>query len=94
MKVISNIIMISIFIGFLSHNLIAQDKAAKIRQLVESKKYTFVASRALPQRGRAINLNGSYTLDISPDTIKAMLPYFGRAYSRQLFQPRVVLNLL
>lgn len=48
---------------------------------IDSVRYSFVADMAIPQGGRSIPLSGiTYSLKVSPDTIEAHLPYFGRAY--------------
>ena len=54
---------------------------AKIEQLIVSQDYRFIAQRAQPMSGRAIDLTSSYDLYIGKDTIAAYLPYFGRAYT-------------
>jgi len=57
------------------------EKQKQIGILVESKEFVFVADRALPQSGRAINLTTVYNVDFHPEWIKSDLPFFGRAYS-------------
>lgn len=59
--------------------LLAQDDK-NIDALVEAKTYVFKANTALPQRGNSIPLTSFYTLQVSPDTVIADLPYFGRAF--------------
>ncbi len=58
-----------------------QDKAAAVKQLVESKNYQFVAETMLPQRGRVRPLTFGYDMIVSPDTLSANLPFFGRAFT-------------
>ncbi len=58
-----------------------QAKSQKISQQVENKKYTIEVDRAMPMRGRAINLSYGYDLKISNDSAYAYMPYFGVAQS-------------
>lgn len=48
---------------------------------VEAQRYTFEATQAHPANGRMVHLSPSYTLKVTPDSVIAYLPYFGRAYS-------------
>ena len=57
------------------------EKTTQIKTLVDSKNYVFIANSVSPQRGRVRQLSYGYDMTVSPDTIKASLPYFGRAYS-------------
>jgi hypothetical protein len=58
-----------------------QAKEVKMRDLIESQNYVFKAQTVLPMRGRTRQLTTDYDLAVSPDTLQAYLPYFGRAYS-------------
>lgn len=65
--------------------LFAQDQSEKtdnenIRAWVEAQNYVFKADRVLPLTGPSKILTSIYDLVVSKDTIKAWLPYFGRAY--------------
>jgi hypothetical protein len=57
-----------------------QEQAEKVQKMVEAQNYKFVAQRALPMSMRSVNLTSEYEMSVSKDTIKAHLPYFGRAY--------------
>jgi len=57
------------------------DKAAAIKALVESQRFTFYAQYAQPRQGTNRYLTSEYTLRIAKDSISSYLPYFGRAYS-------------
>lgn len=57
----------------------AQEKT-EIKNLIESKHYSFMAQSALPMAGRAINLTTPYSLKVAGDTVVSDLPYFGRSY--------------
>ncbi len=56
------------------------DKTAAMKNLVESKNYTFRAQTAMPQTGQVRNLTSIYDLKITANSIVSDLPYFGRAY--------------
>lgn len=64
-----------------SDPLAKQRAIEEFDQKIEAKRYTFVARHAYPMSGRNISLTPDYTLEVTPDTISAYLPYFGRAYS-------------
>jgi hypothetical protein len=57
------------------------DKTAAIRNLVDSRNYTFRAQTAMPQTGQVRNLTSIYDLKITANSIVSDLPYFGRAYA-------------
>lgn len=60
----------------------AQEKnAAEIKRIVESKNFIFEAQTVNPQIGGSRTLTSDYDLTITPDTVIAYLPYFGRAYT-------------
>ena len=59
-----------------------EQKIEKVKNIVESQNYTFVAQRASSLTFPDKQLTGvTYDLKITKDTIVAYLPYFGRAYS-------------
>lgn len=64
-----------------SRALINNEKISLIKNSVESNSFVFKARQALPMTGPVVNLSSSYDLTVSPKTIIAFLPYFGRAYS-------------
>lgn len=57
------------------------EKAAKIKSLIDSQNYSFVAQTALPMSGRMRNLTSEYNLVVAADSVVSYLPYFGRAYT-------------
>jgi hypothetical protein len=80
--------IISLFllaVAFLPQFCMAQKKdsvkTAAVKELVNSRHYTFKAQSMLPLSGRTRQLTSDYDLQVSPDKIVAYLPYFGRAYS-------------
>ncbi|MFT4221855.1 DUF4251 domain-containing protein [Dysgonomonas sp.] len=62
-------------------NLSKEETASLMNEKITSSRYTFVAQTAIPLSGRSINLDNSYSLRVSKDTIESYLPYFGRAYT-------------
>jgi|SRR5689334_15715599 len=55
---------------------------AKVKAMVESKNFVFVADYVNPQSMRSRSLTTSdYDLTIKPGEVISYLPYFGRAYS-------------
>lgn len=57
-----------------------EETNANIKEKIESQKYIFKPTTAIPMGGKSINLDYSYSLKVSKDTIESYLPYFGRAY--------------
>lgn len=57
---------------------------SSIGSMVRYGDFVFHAQTALPMRGRVRYLTSEYDLKVSPDTLQAFLPYFGRAYSAPL----------
>lgn len=55
-----------------------------IKNMIESRKYIFIAQYALPMRGTGIYLSSEYDLTVSGDSIISWLPYYGRAYQAPL----------
>ena len=55
-------------------------KTEAVKTKVTSKHYTFIATYALPLRGGAKQLTSEYDLRVTPDSLIAFLPYFGRVY--------------
>ncbi|NJN25446.1 MAG: DUF4251 domain-containing protein [Cyclobacteriaceae bacterium] len=54
----------------------------QVLELLKSKQFEFVAQKALPMRGRQIDLTtrNNY-LRVNGDKVEADMPYFGRAYT-------------
>ncbi|HVI46453.1 MAG TPA: DUF4251 domain-containing protein [Chitinophaga sp.] len=57
------------------------EAAAKIKSLIEARKYVFVAQSALPMSGRVRQITPDYHLTVTADSIVSYLPYFGRAFT-------------
>lgn len=58
-----------------------QAKVDEYTRKIESPDFVFIPSNVQPMGGRSINLDPSYYLKVTKDTVEAYLPYFGRAYT-------------
>ena len=61
----------------------AAEKAKKAKQIdeqIENLDFRFIANHAYPIGYPSIPLTSVYDVTVLPDTIKAYLPFFGRAY--------------
>lgn len=58
-----------------------EQKAKEVKELIDSKRFTIDVNRAIPMRGRTVNLTSPYSLEMRGDSVISYLPYFGRAYS-------------
>ncbi len=65
----------------------SQEKGEKLKALIEKQEYVFNATSATSQGGRTIQLTSEYDLEVSKDSIKSYLPFFGRAFSAP-YNPR------
>lgn len=54
--------------------------ANEVNQRINDFDFTFKATYAYPTGFRSIYLSPFYDVKVSPDTVKAYLPYYGRAY--------------
>src|SRR3954453_6994191 len=52
-----------------------------IQELINSKRYTFLAQYAQPMSGKQRTLTSEYTLTVHNDSLISYLPYFGQAYT-------------
>ena len=65
--------------GFSAH---AQDlDKTTVYSMVSSGRFIFKAQSANPMTGNNVQLTADYDLKVSPDSLVAFLPYFGRAYT-------------
>jgi hypothetical protein len=56
-------------------------QVATVERLLTSKKYVFNAEYASTAQGGSILLSSYYYLEITPDVISSILPYYGDTYS-------------
>lgn len=69
---------------FFSHAQSSADKAAAIKNLIDSANYVFHAQTALPMSGRTRQLTTDYTVTVTKNKITVDLPYYGQAYEASL----------
>jgi hypothetical protein len=64
-------------------SLKAQDSAtaAQVKNMIESKKYSFEPTSLTPSKGSTRQLTSLYELKMIGDSLFCDLPYFGRAYN-------------
>jgi hypothetical protein len=88
MKYLFVLALLSVTIFSCSKKTAVQNNAntSSAAELIESRNYIFKAITAIPARGRTIQLNSDYTLRVSTDTVRADLPFFGRAYTAPIGQ--------
>ena len=58
-----------------------QDKYAQLKNLIDSKKYSFHALSATSMKGRTVQLTTEYLLKLNNDSLSVDLPYFGRSFT-------------
>jgi hypothetical protein len=58
-----------------------QEQYAKLKSLIESRQYVFMAQSATSMKGRTVQLSTGYGLKLNKDSLHVDLPYYGRAYS-------------
>ncbi|MEO5945152.1 MAG: DUF4251 domain-containing protein [Ferruginibacter sp.] len=83
-----NLIKISVLLFIVSlttNNCFAQhsdiDKKELINDMLNSQKFVFVPEYVSPMAGQGRVLTSPYSLEITKDTVKADMPYFGVAYT-------------
>jgi len=54
---------------------------AQVKDLVDSKEFTFKARTVIPMTGGSRQLTSEYDVRFLGDSVVSYLPYFGRAYS-------------
>ncbi len=65
-------------------NIQAQSGSGEVsatKQLLDARRYEFLAQTMSPMSGRIRQLTGYYSMIVTPDTVSADLPYMGKAYS-------------
>lgn len=73
----------SIFLFYLTLTCFAQAQQTdpeKLQKAVESKAFVFEARQATGIRGRMIQLDLGYTLNVNPEKVIGDLPFFGRSF--------------
>lgn len=65
-------------------NQLTPEQEARRNELtrkIEAPDFMYIPNNAQPMGGRTINLDRSYSVKVTKDTIQAHLPYYGRAYT-------------
>jgi Domain of unknown function (DUF4251) len=58
-----------------------QDQYARLKGMIEARKYKIHANSATSMKGNTIQLTSDYFLKINSDTLTVDLPYYGRSYT-------------
>ena len=76
------IIITSLFIACGTTRSAAEKEeiAANVEKAVKGPAFKFKATYVFPTGFRSQHLSPYYEVDVSPDTVKVYLPYYGRAY--------------
>jgi hypothetical protein len=89
-------LFIYIFITALVPYSIAQNKGnskkAFFKSLVDSANFVFEAQSVMPLTGQYRNLTSAYDVNVTKDTLRSYLPYFGRAFSPVYNETKSVLD--
>lgn len=76
------IIGISLFgCGTTQTSVEKNEKAELLNEHIKNLKFKFNATYAYPLNYKSIYLSPYYDVKVSPDTVQAYLPYYGRAYT-------------
>ena len=71
-----------LFFGLAIVQANAQDSAKQsIKNLIDAKYYVFEPTTITTAKGKLIQLDPGYALQLKGDTLISYLPYFGRAYN-------------
>jgi hypothetical protein len=57
-----------------------QNDPEKLQEAVDTKTFVFEGRQASGMRGRMIQLDPGYTLEVSREKVSGNLPFFGRSY--------------
>lgn len=79
LTIIASVLLVSCKPKEMSASTLA--KIERITATVEAGKYKFVPRSANPTGYGTINLDPTYFLKVSNDTLQVYLPYFGRSYT-------------
>lgn len=78
MKKASLIFLLCLFLAGLAQA--QQTDPEKLQAAVDSKTFVFEGRQATGMRGRMIQMDPGYTLNVSPEKVVGDLPFFGRSY--------------
>ena len=80
----TNKLMLLLALVLMSAAGFAQEKPAKVKSMIESKNFVFVAQSVMPMSGPVRQLTSEYDMKVTNNTLDTYLPYFGRAYQAPL----------
>jgi hypothetical protein len=63
-----------------SSKITTKPNVEEIGNMINTRRFSFVAERVNPLRGSSRILTDYYDVTVKPDTVICYLPYFGRAY--------------
>ncbi|HEV7621823.1 MAG TPA: DUF4251 domain-containing protein, partial [Flavisolibacter sp.] len=72
----------------------AKNEKTKFSDLINSRDFIFKAQTVLPLSGSFRNLTSEYDVVVSPDSVNANLPYFGRAYTAPIGESSGGINFI
>jgi hypothetical protein len=70
----------TLFISCRSSRIATKPNVEEISNMINTRRFSFVAERVNPMRGSSRILTDNYDVIVKPDTVVCYLPYFGRAY--------------
>lgn len=74
------LVLVVVLMSCSSSRTVQAGEGSAIKNLMDAKRYVFSAQTVSPARGASRQLSADYDLRVSPDTLIAYLPYFGRAH--------------
>ena len=77
--------MLFLLFALFSIAIQAQENTTPLKTALDAKRFIFEAQTVLPNGGRSRQLTGErYAVELSNDSLRTYLPYFGRAYSASI----------
>ena len=79
-----SLICMVVFVPFSQAQNSKNNKAAIIKNMLDSQNFVFVPNTMIPLRGGSKTLTSFYQLAVSKDSLVSYLPFIGRAYNAPL----------
>ena len=73
-------VLVLFYVAVVATTSAQQNDPEKLQEAVDTKTFVFEGRQASGVRGRMIQLDPGYTLDVSPERVIGNLPFFGRSY--------------
>lgn len=67
--------------GTTQTSVVKNEKRLILNEQIKHFNFKFNANYAYPQSYQSVYLSSDYDVKVSPDTVQAYLPYYGRAYT-------------